>query len=118
MCFLGDCTKCFSQNTVLESVLSALQNRLKAWLGVTPDTSKRHFQVTMNATSLSYIELISNLTMALDGVYGVGWSKRNPQVVADYLQALSIKELASEVGALRDIIGSGSGAFTVGIERG
>jgi hypothetical protein len=54
---------------------------------------------------------------ALDIVYGKDWSRSNPDLVAQFMQAFSTKELASEVAALREIIASGSGGFTVGIEK-
>lgn len=61
--------------------------------------------------------LIWRVHAALDAVYGKGWSKENPHTVAKFLQALATKELASEVAALREIIATGSGAITVGIEK-
>lgn len=54
---------------------------------------------------------------ALDSVYGKGWSKDHPEIVARFMQALSTQKLASEAAALREILGSGSGAITIGIER-
>lgn len=61
--------------------------------------------------------LIWRVHAALDAVYGKGWSKENPHQVSKFLQALAVKELAAEVGALREIIASGSGAITVGIDK-
>jgi|MudIll2142460700_1097286.scaffolds.fasta_scaffold23436_5 hypothetical protein len=46
---------------------------------------------------------------AIDAVYGKGFAKDNPDTVARFM-------LANEVAALRDVIASGSGAITVGIE--
>jgi len=54
---------------------------------------------------------------AIDAVYGTGFAKDNPAIVAQFMQALSTQTLASELAALREIIGSGSGGITVGIER-
>lgn len=59
---------------------------------------------------------IWRLHAALDAVYGKGWSKENPEAVARFMQALATKELATEVAAVREIIASGSGAITIGIE--
>ena len=47
---------------------------------------------------------------AIDAVYGKGFAKDNPDTVARFM-------LANEVAALRDVLSSGSGAITVGIEQ-
>lgn len=54
---------------------------------------------------------------ALDAVYGKGFAKDNPDTVARFIQALSTQELAAEVAGLREVIASGSGAITIGIEN-
>ncbi len=41
----------------------------------------------------------------------------DPFVVAEFLKADAAGQLALEVRALREILGSGSGALTIGIER-
>ena len=94
-----------------------LLQRLKAWLGVTPDTGPRDFMSAEQTTDNEAANAIWRVHAALDAVYGKNWSKSNPAIVAQFMQALSTKELASEVSALREIIGSGTGAITVGIEK-
>lgn len=54
---------------------------------------------------------------ALDAVYGKGFAKENPDTVARFMLALSTHELVTEVAAVREIIASGSGAITIGIEN-
>jgi len=89
---------------------------IKKWLGV---TSAREFMAdkTQQQPDNETANLIWRVHAALDAVYGKGWSKENPHTVAKFLQALSTKELASEVAAFREIIASGSGGLTVGIEK-
>ena len=72
---------------------------------------------TTAADNNEAVNLIWRVHAALDTVYGKGWSKENPQTVAAFLHALATKELATEIAALREIIGSGSGAITVGLEK-
>jgi len=54
---------------------------------------------------------------AIDAVYGPGFAKDNPALVAQFMQALATQTIAIELAALREIIGSGSGGITVGLER-
>lgn len=72
---------------------------------------------TKEEQDVSVANEIWRVHAALDAVYGKGWSKENPDTVARFMQALSTKELATEVAAVREIIGSGTGAITVGLER-
>lgn len=60
-------------------------------------------------------EIIS-VQAALDEVYGEGYAKNNPIMVAQFMQALATQQLADEMAAFREIIGSGTGAITVGLE--
>jgi hypothetical protein len=57
------------------------------------------------------------LHRTLDAVYGTGFCKDNPHIVARFMQALALKQLAQDVGGLRELLAQGSGAITVGIER-
>jgi hypothetical protein len=98
-----------------------LSQTWKIWLGLV-SSPKAMATETENKTGLNdqateSANLIWRVHAALDAVYGKGWSKENPHTVARFLQALSTKELATEVGALREIIASGTGAITVGIEK-
>jgi len=73
---------------------------------------------TMSAEKDSSVaNKIWQLHAALDAVYGKGFAKDHPDTVARFMQALSTQELASEAAALREIIGSGSGAITIGLEH-
>lgn len=75
--------------------------KLKSWLGLAPHR-------TMNEDDA--VNRIWRIHAVLDAVYGKGFAKENPAIVAQFM-------LASEVAALREIIGSGSGAITVGLEH-
>lgn len=63
------------------------------------------------------VNTIWRIHAALDTVYGKGFAKDNPQVVAQFMQASSAQALATELAALREIIASGTGGITVGIEN-
>ena len=54
---------------------------------------------------------------ALDRVYGPSFSKDNPAIVAQFMLAFATQNQADEVAALREVIASGSGGLTVGIEK-
>lgn len=101
-----------------------LSQQLKAWLGLpTPRPSKpmatehQANKSELNELASEQANAIWRLHAALDAVYGKGWSKDNPHTVARFMQALSTQQLATELASLREIIGSGTGAITVGIER-
>ena len=54
---------------------------------------------------------------AIDRVYGTGYAKENPSVVAQFMLVFATQKQADELAALREIISAGSGGITVGIER-
>lgn len=65
----------------------------------------------------------------LDRIYGAGFSKDNPLVVARFMTALALvdladgvnthaSQLAAEIAGMREILSSGTGAITVGLDRG
>jgi len=54
---------------------------------------------------------------ALDSVYGKGYSKENPDIVAQFMTAFATQTLSTELAALREIFASGSGGLTVGLEN-
>lgn len=97
--------------------------QIKAWLGLlsiprpsntmSADANKSG----LNELASEQANLMWRTHAALDAVYGKGFAKGNPAIVAQFMQALSTHQLATELAALREIIGSGSGAITVGIER-
>jgi len=90
---------------------------LKKWLGIlsraytipVPEEGKDESNEFANQTWRAHA--------ALDRVYGMGWAKDNPEIVARFMQAQATQQLATEATALREILGSGSGAITIGIER-
>jgi hypothetical protein len=53
----------------------------------------------------------------VDSSFGQGYSALNPGVVAQVMQARATQAIANELAELREIISSGSGGITVGIER-
>lgn len=63
------------------------------------------------------VALILRVHDALDEVYGTGFAKDNPDTVGGYLLAFSVKELAGELSAVRELIATGAGAITVGVEH-
>lgn len=54
---------------------------------------------------------------AVDRLYGTGFAKDNPSVVANYMKAFALKQQADELAKLRALFASGSGGITVGIEN-
>jgi len=54
---------------------------------------------------------------ALDRVYGTGFSKDNPAIVAQFMLAFATHKQADEIAALREVLASGSGGLTIGIEK-
>jgi hypothetical protein len=71
-----------------------------------------------NAEKDSYVaNKIWQVHAALDAVYGRGFSREHADTVAQFMQALSTQEVAAEIAALREIIASGSGAITIGLEH-
>ena len=67
---------------------------------------------------------IWRLHAALDAVYSAGFSRKNPHIVAQFMQALALqtnaeasRDLAMEVATLREIFASGQGGLTVGLEK-
>jgi hypothetical protein len=95
-------------------------HKLKEWLGVLSrprplQTMSR--EVKTDPPASEQADAIMRVHAALDAVYGKGWSKANPDAVAQFMQAISLQLLAGELAALREIIGSGTGAITVGLEK-
>lgn len=98
---------------------------IKRWLGVT----SRHTQHIMNANAETTphdkaTTPASNLSdriwlihAAIDSVYGIGFAKDNPDIVAQFMRAAATQALATELGNIRQIIETGAGGITVGIER-
>ena len=69
-------------------------------------------------------ETIWQAHKAIDGVYGAGFAKENPLLVARFMTAFALqdlveaqKQLADELGSLRQLLTEGSGAITVGLEK-
>ena len=83
----------------------------------TPE-QKEALPVNMNG------ETIWQAHKSIDGVYGAGFAKENPLVVARFMMAFALrdlaeaqKQMADEVGSLRQLLTEGSGAITVGLEK-
>jgi len=96
-----------------------LKELARRWLGIVPQSVSAP---TMNADKLpvptaSVVNDIWRVHAAMDSVYGSGFAKDNPDIVAQFMQALATQTLATELTALREIIGSGSGGFTIGLEK-
>lgn len=60
----------------------------------------------------------------IDAVYGHGFSRRNAHIVAQFMQAFAqqtqaeaLRDQAAEIATLREILSSGEGGLTVGIEK-
>lgn len=60
----------------------------------------------------------------LDAVYGPGFSRKNAHIVAQFMQAFAqqtqaeaLRDQAAEIATLREILSSGEGGITVGIEK-
>lgn len=82
--------------------------------------SQQHEQALAKADLANQIW---RLHATLDAVYGTGFCKRNPHIVAQFMQAFALqtqaeatRDLALEVATIREILASGEGGFTVGIE--
>jgi hypothetical protein len=100
-----------------------LSTQLRDWLGVNsrpqPTMSvqtqaEQEKQADPQDAILNRIWLIH---AKLDAVYGKGFSHSNPVIVAQFMQATATQATAAELAALREIIASGSGGITVGIEK-
>lgn len=86
------------------------------------DTQKEALPVNMNG------EAIWQAHRSIDGVYGAGFAKENPLLVARFMTAFALRDLAEavnrhgskatvELEALHQILAEGSGAITVGLEK-
>ncbi len=91
-----------------------LAQSLKLWLG----GSQVNFTCAA-APSQEVTELARAMTRCREAVK-IAFGERaasDPIIVAEFLQADAAGQLASELRALREIIGSGSGALTIGLDQ-
>lgn len=82
------------------------------------EVSQSNLNVAANADSIWRVHA------ALDRVYGGGFSKERPEIVAQFMQAFAMQtnaeathNLAAELATLREILASGEGGLTVGLEK-
>jgi hypothetical protein len=85
----------------------------------TDPSQKEVLPVNMNR------ETIWQAHKSIDGVYGPGFAKENPLVVARFMMAFALRDLAEaqrqmadEAAGLRQLLTEGSGAITVGLDKG
>ena len=85
---------------------------IERWLGVTrPPLMPLPIDLSMGTEKPNEMaNAIWRVHAALDAVYGAGFAKDNPAIVAQFM-------LAVELAALREVIAGGTGGITVGIER-
>lgn len=95
-------------------------NRVKNWfgLGSRPNPAPPLEPQTEKAMQ------IWQTCQAVDNVYGVGFARRNPRIVAQFMQALAAqtqaeaaRDQAAEIATLREILASGAGGLTIGLEK-
>lgn len=60
---------------------------------------------------------IFNFHATLNAVYGDGFSRDNPAIVAAFMQAAATQATANALEGLRETLASGTGAITVGVEK-
>ena len=101
-----------------------MMNRIKQWIGVAQPS-----QIPVSTDQiLGTAQEISQVCLAVDAVYGRGFARRNPHIVAQFMQAIALRDLADaqnlhgsrlvvELTALRELLASGSAGITVGIEK-
>lgn len=109
-----------------------LSPQLKKWLGLAKSptlmNAQEHKQQKATDAHVLMVNEILLVQAALDEVYGKGYAKNNPIMVAQFMQALATQHLADafnrhgsklviELEAFREIIGSGTGGITVGLEQ-
>jgi len=88
----------------------------KAELSSTNLTEKAELSST-NINVAENADAIWRAHAALDRVYRAGFSKDNPAIVAQFMQAQATQTVATELAALREVLASGSGGLTIGIEK-
>lgn len=54
----------------------------------------------------------------LDACYGSGFSVDNPAIVMQFIHAASVKKLAVALNEMAETFANGSGAITIGIDKG
>lgn len=92
-----------------------LIQHVKRWLSkLSPSASTQFMNADLPSNTANDIWRVHS---AIDTVYGTGFAKDNPTIVAQFMMALSTQTIATELAALREIIGSGSGGITVGLEK-
>lgn len=97
--------------------------KVKKWFGISLKESDRPSPPAALVTgkdadeTAEIVAALWRVHTALDSVYGKGYASKNPDTVVQFMQSLATQKLAKEAADLREIIGSGSGAITVGIEK-
>ena len=96
-----------------------MMNHVKRWMGVTP----RPPQAVSEQPS-DMANQIWRVHQAVDAVYGPGFARRNPHIVAQFMQAFAaqahadaVRDQAAEIATLREIFASGEGGLTIGVEK-
>ena len=100
-----------------------MMNRVRQWIGVAQPSPT---PVTEQTSGMA--QEILQVYQAVDAVYGRGFAKRNPHIVAQFMQAFALRDLADaqnlhgsrlvvELTGLRELLASGSAGITVGIEK-
>jgi hypothetical protein len=106
------------------SAQSTLLSRFRSLLGVQPHVhiepirSWPKGEHTMTTTmSNPTVEQIKEVHAAVANIYGEGFARKNPAVVAQFMQALATDKLATEVGAVRAMLEAGTGGINVALEH-
>ena len=92
---------------------------LLKWLGLRKRAAKKIMPEENDTTKPPQVlvNTLRHFHLALDNVYGEGFSEANPNVVARFMLAASMQALAEEVRGIRETLNDGTGAITVGVEN-